>query len=191
VFGPQNGIFPKPTSRPDAPRAITLTATTKGTFDSNYFKRVDATIPSDSEFWLRSGDLLFQRGNTREYVGMAAYYTGAPGLLLYPDLMMKVRLSEKMDLRYVHLCAIAPYARAYFSAHASGAQATMPKINQRVLVKLPIPLAPLLEQHRILAKVAEVMLVGDRLEAQLTSGQIDGSRLLEAILHKAFANAAQ
>ena len=185
VFGPQNGISPKPTSRPDAPRAITLTATTKGTFDSRHFKRVDATIPPESEFWLRPGDMLFQRGNTREYVGMASYYTGAPRLFLYPDLMMKVRLSQKIDLKYVHLCAIAPYARAYFSTHASGAQATMPKINQGILVKLPIPLPPFLEQHRIIAKVDELMAVCDRLEAQLTSTQIDTSRLLEAVLHHA------
>jgi type I restriction enzyme S subunit len=190
IFGPQNGISPKPSSRPDAPRAITLTATTKGTFDPNHFKSVDATVPHDSEFWLRSGDLLFQRGNTREYVGMAAYYTGEPGVFLYPDLMMKVRLSEKVSLRYIHLCAVAPYARAYFSTHASGAQATMPKINQGILVKLPIPLPPLLEQHRIVAKVDELMTLCDRLEAQLTSAQTDGSRLLEAVLHHALEGTA-
>jgi type I restriction enzyme S subunit len=166
VFGPQNGISPKPSSRPDAPRAVTLTATTKGTFDSRYFKQVDATIPQDSEFWLRPGDLLFQRGNTREYVGMAAYYSGEPGLFLYPDLMIKVRLSEEVSLRYVHFCALAPYARTYFSTHASGAQSTMPKINQGVLVKLPIPMAPLAE-------------------AQLTTTQSENRSLLEAVLFHA------
>src|SRR5487761_7331 len=185
VFGPQNGISPKPSSRPDAPKAVTLTATTKGTFDSRYFKQVDATIPKDSEFWLRPGDLLFQRGNTRDYVGMAAYYSGEPGLFLYPDLMIKVRLSEKVSLRYVHLCAVAPHARAYFSAHASGAQATMPKINQGVLVKLPIPLAPFAEQNRIVAKVDELMALCDQLEAQLTTTQSEKRSLLEAVLFHA------
>jgi type I restriction enzyme S subunit len=185
VFGPQNGISPKPASRPDAPRAVTLTATTKGTFDSRYFKQVDATIPQDSEFWLRPGDLLFQRGNTREYVGMAAYYSGEPGLFVYPDLMIKVRLSDKVSLPYVHLCAVAPHARTYFSTHASGAQATMPKINQGVLIKLPIPLAPLAEQLRIVAKVHELMALCDQLEAQLTTTQSEKRSLLEAVLFHA------
>jgi type I restriction enzyme S subunit len=189
VFGPQNGISPKPSSRPDAPKAVTLTATTKGTFDSRHFKQVDATFPQDSEFWLRPGDFLFQRGNTREYVGMAAYYSGEPGLFLYPDLMIKVRLSEKVSLRYVHLCAVAPYARNYFSTHATGAQATMPKINQGVLVKLPIPLAPLAEQQRIVAKVDELMVLCDQLESRLTSAQTESSRLLEAVLHHALCDA--
>jgi len=185
VFGPQNGISPKPSSRSDAPRAVTLTATTKGTFDSRYFKQVDATIPQDSEFWLRPGDLLFQRGNTREYVGMAAYYSGEPGLFLYPDLMIKVRLSEEVSLRYVHLCALAPHARSYFSTHASGAQSTMPKINQGVLVKLPIPLAPFSEQNRIVAKVDELMALCNQLEAQLTTTQSENRSLLEAVLFHA------
>jgi type I restriction enzyme S subunit len=182
VFGPQNGISPKPSTRADAPKAITLTATTKGVFDARYFKHVDATIPSDSEFWLRTGDLLFQRGNTREYVGIAAYYTGEPGLFLYPDLMMKVRLSEKVSLRYVHLCAVAPHARAYFSTHASGAQATMPKINQGILLKLPIPLPPLAEQHRIVAKVDELMAICDSLESQIKAIQVEAGSMLESIL---------
>jgi type I restriction enzyme S subunit len=106
-------------------------------------------------------------------------------LFLYPDLMIKVRLSEKVSLRYVHLCAVAPHARAYFSTHASGAQATMPKINQGVLVKLPIPLAPLAEQNRIVAKVDELMSLCDQLEAQLTTTQSEKRTLLEAVLHHA------
>jgi type I restriction enzyme S subunit len=187
VFGPQNGISPKPSSRPGAPKAITLTATTSGKFNPQHFKRVDATIPPDSEFWLHSGDLLFQRGNTREYVGIAAYYTGEPRLFLYPDLMIKVRLSQKVSLRYVHLWAIAPPARAYFSTHASGAQATMPKINQGTLLQLPVPIPPLAEQGRIVAKVEELMALCDRLEAQLTTTKTESRRLLEAALHHALS----
>lgn len=187
VFGPQNGISPKPSSQHDAPRAITLTATTSGQFDPQHFKRVEATIPLDSEYWLRSGDLLFQRGNTRDYVGIAAYYTGEPRLFLYPDLMMKVRITQKTSLRYVHLCAIAPLARAYFSTHATGAQATMPKINQGILLQLPIPLPPLAEQQRIVAKVDELMAPCDKVEAQLTTTHRDSRLLLEAVLHEALA----
>jgi type I restriction enzyme S subunit len=98
VFGPHNGLSPRPSTRPDAPRAVTLTATTKG-FDPSHFKRVEATVPDDSEYWLRPDDLLFQRGNTRAYVGMAAPYIGEPGIFLYPDLMMRVRMSSHVDLR--------------------------------------------------------------------------------------------
>jgi type I restriction enzyme S subunit len=185
--GPQNGISPKPTKRDDAPMAITLTATTSGVFDPTRFKRVEIDVPDDSDFWLRKGDLLFQRGNTREYVGIAAIYSGPPRTFLFPDLIMRVRLSDLVDLRFVHLAAISPLARAYFAASATGASATMPKINQTTLVSLPIPLPPVAEQHRIVAKVDELMALCDRLEASLTSADETRRGLLEGLLAEALA----
>ena len=49
----------------------------------------------------------------------------------------------------------------------------------------PIPLPPLAEQHRIVAKVDELMALCDQLEAQLTTTEADSRRLLEAVLHEA------
>lgn len=185
--GPQNGMSPKPTTRGDAPKAITLTATTSGVFNPAHFKRVEVNVPHDSDFWLRDGDLLFQRGNTREYVGIAAVYEGPAKTFLFPDLIMKVRVSDLISLRFVHLASVSPHARAYLSENASGAQATMPKINQTTLVSLPIPLPPLAEQLRIVAKVDELMALCDRLEASLTATDATRRRLLDSILHQALS----
>jgi type I restriction enzyme, S subunit len=189
ISGPQNGISPKPTNRDDAPKAITLTATTSGIFNPVHFKRVEANIPADSDFWLKDGDLLFQRGNTREYVGMAAVYRGPPNTFLFPDLIMKVRVSDHVNLQFAHLASISPPARAFLSANASGAQATMPKINQTTLVSLPLPLPPLAEQNRIVAKVDALMALCDRLEASLTAAAATRRRLLDALLAEALAPA--
>lgn len=187
VSGPQNGISPKPTSRSDAPKAITLTATTSGVFEPAHFKRVQAVIPAGSDFWLRDGDLLFQRGNTRDYVGIAAIYRGPQNTFVFPDLMMRVRVCDDVSLRYVHLAAISPPARAFLSANASGAQSTMPKINQTTLVSLPIPLPPVNEQRRIVAKVDELMALCARIEASLAAADESRRRLLEALLAEAVA----
>ena len=43
------------------------------------------------------------------------------------------------------------------------------------------------EQHRIVTKVDELMMVCDQLEAQLNATQTDSRRLLEAILQEALA----
>lgn len=48
---------------------------------------------------------------------------------------------------------------------------------------LVVPLPPLAEQHRIVAKVDELMALCDRLEASLAKGEQTRSRLLEAVLH--------
>ena len=182
--GPRNGISPKPTTRTDTPKAITLTATTSGVFKPDNFKHVEINVSNESEFWLRDGDLIFQRGNTREYVGIAAIYEGPSTTFLFPDLIMKVRISSAINLRFVHMAAVSPPSRAYFSDNASGAQATMPKINQATLVSLPIPLPPLSEQHRIVSRVDELMAICEQLEASLATGDATRGRLLDAFLHE-------
>ena len=53
----------------------------------------------------------------------------------------------------------------------------------------PFPLPPLAEQHRIVAKVDELMALCDRLEASLTTSDQTRTRLLEATLTEALAPA--
>ncbi len=59
-----------------------------------------------------------------------------------------------------------------------------PNISLTDAREFPIPLPPLAEQHRIVAKVDELMGVCDRLEAQLATTQTESRRLLEAVLHE-------
>ena len=49
----------------------------------------------------------------------------------------------------------------------------------------PLPLPPFAEQHRIVARVDELMALCDQLEAQLTITEADSRRLLETVLHEA------
>lgn len=55
---------------------------------------------------------------------------------------------------------------------------------------LLIPLPPLAEQHRIVAKVDVLMALCDQLEASLTTTATTRSKLLEALLHEALEPAA-
>lgn len=55
-------------------------------------------------------------------------------------------------------------------------------INLEILNSVLIPLPPLVEQQRIVAKVEELMTLCDRLETQLTTTQTESRRLLEAVL---------
>jgi type I restriction enzyme S subunit len=59
-----------------------------------------------------------------------------------------------------------------------------------VLERIPVGLPPLAEQHRIVAKVDELMALCDRLEASLTTSDQTRTRLLEAILTQALAPAS-
>ena len=60
---------------------------------------------------------------------------------------------------------------------------TVPKLNQARLTSIGIPLPPLAEQHRIVAKVDELMALCDRLEAQQADAESAHALLVQALLH--------
>lgn len=64
-------------------------------------------------------------------------------------------------------------------------------IKAAKLKRLPIAVPPLAEQHRIVAKVDELMAQCDQLEAQLATNEADSRRLLEAVLHEALNGSRQ
>lgn len=59
---------------------------------------------------------------------------------------------------------------------------TVPKLNQARLVSIAIPLPPLAEQHRIVAKVDELMALCDKLEAQHTNTAEAHEKLVSHLL---------
>ena len=58
-------------------------------------------------------------------------------------------------------------------------------ISASNLKEVQIPLPPLAEQYRIVARIDELMALCDQLEAQITTTEADSRRLLEAVLHEA------
>jgi type I restriction enzyme, S subunit len=56
-----------------------------------------------------------------------------------------------------------------------------------VILRLALPLPPLAEQHRIVAKVDELMALCDRLEAALSNADTTRARLLESLLAETLA----
>ena len=182
VSGPTNGLSPKAVDHETRVRSLTLSATTSGAFKGEHSKFIDMDLPSDSDLWLRDGDILVQRGNTIEYVGIAAVYRGEPLKYIYPDLMMRLRVSSAVDVGFIHLAMSEQAARDFLRARASGTSGSMPKINQTTLKALPLPIPPLGEQRRIVAKVNELMTLVDELESQLEAADNTGSALLDAVV---------
>jgi type I restriction enzyme S subunit len=66
----------------------------------------------------------------------------------------------------------------------------LPGVNVGDFRRMPLPVPPLAEQRRIVAKVEELMALCDQLESQLTIAQTEIRRLLEAVLHEALSPAS-
>ncbi len=61
----------------------------------------------------------------------------------------------------------------------------MPKINQNQLSQIPVPVPPLAEQERIVAKLERLMRFCDELEANIKQGIVSADRLLQTALKEA------
>ena len=70
---------------------------------------------------------------------------------------------------------------------ASQVVTAQPNISLTNAREFPIPVPPLAEQHRIVAKADELMALCARLEAQLTTAQTESLLLLESVLHQALS----
>jgi type I restriction enzyme S subunit len=135
---------------------------------------------------LKPGDLLFQRGNTIEYVGIAAVYDGPSNKYIYPDLMIRVRTAYPILTEWIWRAANSPIGRKYMSANATGTAGTMPKISGEILRNFPVPLPPIAEATEILRRVTDALAASDDALTALDAEAADAARLKQSILKAAF-----
>ena len=75
----------------------------------------------------------------------------------------------------------SPIGRGYFES-ASKQTTNLASINMRQVRSCPIPLPPLAEQCRIVAKVEQLMALVDELETQLAASRATATNLLSALV---------
>ena len=151
---PRNGYSGNPVPYATGLKVLALSATTSGTLDISQHKYLDDNIPLDSPCRCRRGDIYLQRGNTKELVGTAAIFDIDEPNFIYPDLMIRVRADETKVLSEFLLRAIqSPSARKYLTRNAIGAAGSMPKVNQTIVRRLPIPVPPMAVQEAIIAEI--------------------------------------
>jgi len=91
--------------------------------------------------------------------------------------------SRLMNRRY--LLQLLSSAYVYSQATSALTGTAQPTVPLRPLRNFLAPLPPLAEQHRIVAKVDELMALCDQLEQQLNQADQQRRRLLEAVLAEA------
>ncbi len=184
---PRNGYSPKSVDYVTATKTLKLGATSSGVFNPAEIKYIDETIDGRSHLWLKTGDILIQRSNALNIVGVSAIFDQKDNEFIYPDLMMKVRVCEPIDSAYIHIVLSSPVVRDYYRARATGTQKTMPKINQTTVLNTPIPLPPLEEQIKIKQRVQSLVHQCDRLTDIIQKDMILSKRLLETASQSIFS----
>ena len=185
---PRNGYSPKTVDYPTNTKTLKLGATTSGRFDSTQVKYINEEISRDSFLWIKPRDILIQRGNSIDFVGVSAIYQGEENCFIYPDLMMKLKPVSSLSEVFLHHALMSPSCREYFRSNATGAQKSMPKINQAVVSGALVPLCCEEEQLAIVTKVEKLLSLCDQLETQITQNQTHAEQLMQAVLKEAFSH---
>jgi len=107
------------------------------------------------------------------------------GLAVNKADCFRVRLHFLVDRNYIGWYLNSPVAKRFAGDENHGM--TRERINLSNAKALPIPLPPLAEQHRIVAKVDELMALCIQLEQQLSQAEQSRRGLLEAVLLEALA----
>jgi type I restriction enzyme S subunit len=186
-WSPKTESFPR---QGDRWAVLKVSAVSWNSFRPEENKQLLPGVVPRLEFQVGTGDFLISRANTSELVAKAVFVEQAPPNLMLSDKTVRLRLVADCAPRYLLIVNNhAPHARAYYAREASGVSPSMKNVSREVICRLAVPLPPLAEQHRIVAKVDELMAVCDELEQSLATEQTERARLLESLLHDVLEDA--
>jgi len=167
-------------------RTLTLSAVTLGDFSAANTKVTVALPDKVSDLWLLTGDILVERSNTPELVGLSALFRGPDQFAIFPDLMIRVRTTPQVDVEFVATLMRENRVRSCWRSQAQGIAGTMPKISQDVIAKTLVPLPPLLEQQRIVNDLSARLSSADAALKNAALSESRVRRLRQSILKWAF-----
>ncbi|MGD0656884.1 MAG: restriction endonuclease subunit S [Syntrophorhabdales bacterium] len=153
-------------------------------------KYVDAAIVDLPGLYLKPGDILFNRTNSYELVGKAAIFNGDANTATFASYLIRIRLPVTHIVpEFVNLAMNAPYFRQTQIEPEITQQCGQANFNGTKLASTIIPVPPLAEQRRIVAKVDKLMVFVDTLEAQLAAYNATASSLMNAMVAELTAEA--
>ncbi|QJD57611.1 restriction endonuclease subunit S [Pseudomonas sp. gcc21] len=137
---------------------------------------------------VKIGDILFTRAGPTNRVGISCLVERTRPRLMISDKIIRFHPVEVGAFgRYIALCLNTGGTAMYLELAKSGMAASQVNISQEKLKRAPIPFPPLPEQHRIVAKVEQLMALCDQLKSRLTQAREVKQQLTSALVEQATA----
>lgn len=172
-----------PSKRAEGVRLITAKNVRMG-----FVKTDPAEFISEKDYtpWMtrglpQGGDLLF---TTEAPLGNVALFDFSERIALAQRIICLHPYCD-LDGRFLMLVMMSPWFQTLLLDKATGMTATGIKASK--LKELPVPLAPLAEQKRIVAKVEHLMKLCDALEVALRRSEDRAAKLVEAVVQEMVA----
>ena len=164
---------------------LKTTAVQSLAFDESHHKELPLGLQPKPQYETRVGDVLVTRAGPKNRVGICCVVESIQPCLMISDKLIRMRFASGLSSKFIAMALNAGRSRDALEDAKSGMAVMQMNISQSKLRSIPIPLPPLAEQHRIVAKVDTLMALCDQLEQQLNQADQQRRRLLEAVLAEA------
>lgn len=132
---------------------------------------------------LEPDDLLYNRTNSAELVGKTGIYRGPPKRYSFASYLIRIRCAKEIaPAGYLNLVMNSSVFREKEVVPHLKQQCGQANVNGTILRNMRIPVAPAAEQHRIIAKVDELMALCDRLKADLANARQRQATLADTLI---------
>jgi type I restriction enzyme S subunit len=152
---------------------LKVSAVSWGVFKAEENKALPPGMIGRPDCEVQAGDFLLSRANTEELVARSVIIDHTPPRLMMSDKIVRFTFPDEIEKAFVNLANLSDSSRAYYALNASGTSSSMKNVGRDVMRNLPIPLPPLAEQRRIVAKVDQT---------QLTASRTASINLMEAVV---------
>lgn len=165
---------------------LRLTALRNGRVDLSERKIGSWTAHEASRFLVRRNDFLVSRGNgSLSLVGRGGWVDCQPDPVAYPDTLIRVRVLDSVNVRYLALLWNSSVMRNQIESLAH-TTAGIHKVSQKDLEGLVLPIPPLSEQHEIVRRVEILFKWAESVQTKIGSASLRTDKLTQSILAKAF-----
>ena len=147
--------------------------------EDTYRARVKRLEPRQRDvLYIREGGIL----------GVACLVPPNTRLCLGQRLML-IRATSALVPRYLELCLNSSWIKDFAAERTTGGAA--PRVNMSTIRGYAIPVPPLAEQHRIITKVDELLVLCNQLEENLANDADIRCRLLDVFLRDALVHGTE
>jgi type I restriction enzyme, S subunit len=156
----------------------------RGFLELDVMKEIEVPTHELDKYRLIKNDIVITEGGDWDKVGRAAIWKEQINNCIHQNHVFRARLYSSAILpQWIILFVNSPLGRRYFEA-ASKQTTNLASINMGQLRHCPIPIPSTNEQHRIVAKVDQLMALCDELEARQQKQQTARVRLNNAALDR-------
>lgn len=144
---------------------ITTTAVQLGYFDEVQNKILPSNFTVNPQIQVRSGDILITRAGPTNRTGVACLVKDIHYNLILSDKIIRINMTDNYFYKdYLIMVLNSPQIRNLIVGLMSGMDKQQVNVSQDKYKTLLIPIPPLAEQKRIVAKLEEILPLCDRLK---------------------------